>query len=363
MPSSNDMKMPSRSQFSRIDTLKLKSQIFRKVGRRKAEQYFCNLKKLLNLKLSRLEFEKLLYSTIGKENVALHNLLIKSILTNACLTHGPLSKQTTTGQSRNTKMSSGQFGDTFPVSPRKGRSINSRDRRFSDRPSPLGPHGKIPNGNCQEVTHSCDIQRSKEQQSAPEVISIGSKALLEVTSVEDGEEVEQVRGSPGVQSRSPITAPLGLSFGSISRKALYKGPAAILSLSKPHTLETCHTSYELPDIRALKKRLEAKLEHHGLSISVDCVNLLNHGLDEYLKRLIRPSVDLARSRCNSGNMSRVNDNFDSNMKGIWLTEHVQKAHQSHSASLLDFKVAMESNPQLLGGDWPTQLEKICSFIG
>lgn len=354
--------MHSRSQFSRIDTLELKSQIFRKLGRQKAENYFYNLKKLLNLKLSKLEFEKLLYSTIGKENLALHNLFIRSILTNACLSHGPPSKQTTTGHSRNTKMSNGHFGDFFPVSPRKGRSVNSRDRRFTDRPSPLGPHGKIPNVNVQEVTNSCDLQRSREQQSAPEVISIGSKALLEVVSVEDGEEVEQVRGSPGVQSRSPVTAPFGLSFGSLPRKTFYNGPAAVFSLSKPNASETCHTSCELPDAKTLRKRLEAKLEDQGLRISVDSVNLLNHGLDAYLKRLIKPCMDLARSRCSNDSLYRTNGNFNCNVNGIWHDEHAQRAHQPHSASLLDLQVAMESNHQLLGGDWPIQLEKICSFI-
>lgn len=353
--------MAPRSHYSRIDTLELKSQIFRKVGRQRAEKYFYNLQKLLNLKLSRLEFEKSLYSTIGKENVALHNLLIKSILTNACLSHGPPSKQTTTGHSRNTKTSSGHFKDMFPVSPRKGRSVNSRDRKFSDRPSPLGPHGKISNGHFQEVTNSCDPQRSRDQQSAPEVISIGSKALLEVASVEDGEEVEQVRGSPGVQSRSPVTAPFGLNFGCLPHRTLYSASTAVSSLSKLGSTGTCYSSCELPDTRFLRKRLEAKLENQGLSVSMDCVNLLNHGLDAYLKRLIRPSLDLARSRCSSKSIKQANDNFNCSTNGVWCAEHEQKANQSHAASLLDFQVAMESNPQLLGGDWPVQLEKICSF--
>ncbi|ONK64772.1 uncharacterized protein A4U43_C07F29750 [Asparagus officinalis] len=354
--------MPSRSQFSRIDTQELKSQIFRKLGRQKAENYFYYLKKLLNLKLSKLEFEKLMHSTIGKENLSLHNVFIKSILTNACLSHGPPNRQTTTGHSRNNKMSNGQIGVMFPMSPRKGRSVTSRDRRLSDRPSPLGPHGKVASGNAQEVTNSCDPQRSREQ-TAPEVISIGSKALLEVVSVEDGEEVEQVRGSPGVQSRSPVTAPFGLSFGSLPRKSLHNGSAAVFRLSKPNSSEMCHTSYELPDTSSLRKHLEAKLEHQGLNISVDCVNLLNNGLDAYLKRLISPCVDLVRSRSSDVIMDRQNVNFKRNMNAVLHEEHGQRAQQSHTASLLDFQVAMESNPQLLGGDWPIQLEKICSFLG
>ncbi|KAJ6805479.1 uncharacterized protein M6B38_152395 [Iris pallida] len=353
--------MPSRPQFPRIDTKELKTKIFKKLGRQKAEKYFHNLNRLLNLKLSKLEFEKFCYNIFGRENLALHNLFIKSILSNACLSHGPPSKQTATGHSRNTKASNGHFGNMFPLSPQKGRSVNSRDRRFTDRLSPLGPHGKVHSGNAQEVTNSCDIQRSRGQQSAPELISIGSKAFLEVGSVEDGEEVEQVRGSPGVQSRSPVTAPLGLSFGSLPRKALHNGSSASFGFPKPNIPETCSRSYELPDTRALMKRLEGKLEHEGLGLSVDCVNLLNHGLDAYLKRLMRPCIELARSRCTNNQIRQVNGNSNNGTNGMWHEEHVQISNQGFSASLLDFQVAMDLNRQLLGGHWPIQLEKICSY--
>ncbi|XP_073107247.1 uncharacterized protein [Elaeis guineensis] len=132
--------MPSHQQYSRVDTMELKSQLFKKIGRQKAEKYFYNLKRLLNLKLSKLEFDKLRYSTIGKENIALHSMLICSILGNACLALGPPSKETVTGNSRTSKLSS--FGDTFPTSPRRGRSICSRDRRC--RPSTLNLVSIIP---------------------------------------------------------------------------------------------------------------------------------------------------------------------------------------------------------------------------
>ncbi|KAL0929215.1 hypothetical protein M5K25_001159 [Dendrobium thyrsiflorum] len=100
------------------------------------------------------------------------------------------SRHATTGNSQSTITSNGQFNDILPVSPRKNRSITIRDRRLNDHPSPLGPHRKMPSGNVMEFSNSCDVQRSREKQSAPELISIGSKALLEVVSMEDVEEVE-----------------------------------------------------------------------------------------------------------------------------------------------------------------------------
>ncbi|KAG0464968.1 hypothetical protein HPP92_019132 [Vanilla planifolia] len=216
-------------------------------------------------------------------------------------------------------------------------------------------------GHVTEVTNSCDVQRSRDRQSAPELISIGSKALLEVASVEDGEEVEQVRASPSVQSRSPIRAPLGIgrndrghsyrdshsSFASVQRSAKFEVP------------EYCQNSYVLPDLVSLQKRLERKLETQGLSLSVDYVNLLGNALDAQLKRIIKPCLELAKSRCD---LSRKSGNFGHGMNGSWNEEDMQKSSFCHAASLTDFKVAMQSNPYLLGVDWPVQLEKICTYV-
>ncbi|CAL9097427.1 unnamed protein product [Musa acuminata var. zebrina] len=351
--------MSSCRQFSRIDTAELKSQLFKKLGRQKAERYFYNLKRLLSLKLSKLAFEKLCYGIIGKENLALHNLFIRSILSNACLALAPPSRETITGNSRTSKMSS--FGETFPTSPRRGRSINSRDRRLGDRASLLGPYGKIPPGHVQEVTNSCDLQRSREQQSAPELISIGSKALA---SVEDGEEVEQFRHSPSVQSRSPLRPPLGIPMaaGDLPRKSYRSGFASSFRHVQSNMIVGCHRTFQLPDTRTLMGWLERKLEAEGFGLSIDCANVLNHGLDALLRRLIKPCIDLARARHSSIRMTRANGNIFPNTKGLWQLDQVQTSNESSHSSLLDFRLAMESNPELLGGDWPQQLEKICLHL-
>ncbi|XP_073006334.1 uncharacterized protein [Typha latifolia] len=351
--------MPSCRQFTPVDLVELKSQLFKKLGRQKAEKYFYYLKRLMSLKLSKLEFDKLCYSTIGKENIALHNLFIRSILANACFGVGPPSKQTATGHSRTSKISSGQLGDAFPASPRRGRSITSRHRKIGDRPSPLGPNGKVPPGPMQEVTNSCDMQRSRDQQSAPELISIGSKAPLEVASVEDGEEVEQVRGSPCVQSRSPIRAPLGIPkfVGALPRKPTRCDSAAGFHLLRSSVPQSCCSTSELPDSRSLCKQLERKFEAEGLGVSLECANVLNFGLDAFLRRLIRPCMDLGKARCTNRRTPRANGMIMGGMNGVLQDRHVG-LNQCYHASLQDFQVAMESKPQLLGGDWPVQLEKI-----
>ncbi|GMJ05587.1 hypothetical protein like AT4G33890 [Hibiscus trionum] len=324
---------------ARIDTLELRSLIVRKLGDQSAEKYFDQLRKLFDLKIEKSEFDKSCIKVIGRENLPLHNRLIRSILKNACVSKVPPLKtirkvgcnlQVGNGYQRNCLQP--LYGDAFPPSPRKGRSPVNRDRKFRDRPSPLGPLGKTQSVVCEE-----SLSKAQEQ-SATELLSLGSKPP-NVASVEDGEEVEQVAGSPAVQSRSPVTAPLGISinFGG-ARKAL---PNAF-SYNNNYHPETCQTKGELLDTRSLRSRLQKKLETEGISVPLDCVNLLNNGLDAYMKRLLEAPVRLAaalRSR-------RLPRNY------------LQQSERSFYVSMPDFRAAMEMNPQVLGEDWPMQLEKI-----
>ncbi|KAI8027253.1 5'-3' exoribonuclease 4 [Camellia lanceoleosa] len=57
--------------------------------------------------------------------------------------------------------------DVFPQSPRKGRTPNLRDRKFKDRPSSLGPHGKIHSVGCED-----SVPKIQERQSATEMLSL-----------------------------------------------------------------------------------------------------------------------------------------------------------------------------------------------
>lgn len=109
-------------------------------------------------------------------------------------------------------------------------------------------------------------------------------------------------------------------------------------------------------------------------MTVDCANVLNHGLDSYMKGLIRSCVELVGAR--SGHelakqntekhkacMKRINGvrpgyQFRTRSGGRPL--EANKHRIQSPISLQDFRVAMELNPWKLGEDWPLLLEKICA---
>lgn len=349
-----EIKMPVNGHFSRLDTLELKNEIVRKIGRPKAAKYFYFLNRFLSFKLSKSDLIKICIGTIGKENIALHNRLLRASLKNADHSETPPSKESKTNDSLNSKVSNGcqrsslqsLCRDVFPQSPRKGRTPILRDRKFRDRPSPLGPHGKIHNFGEESVP------KIQEQQSATELVSLGSRPPAEANSVEDGEEVEQAAGSASIRSRSPVRAPLGISIN-------MKGPKKLLCNGSASALytETCQNVGELPDTSTLRNRLEKKLEMEGFEASEDFVNLLNNGVDVFLKRLIKPCLELASSRFGHKHPSQGRGPAVSGLNGTY--RYGNKPSGSVPASILDFRVAMELNPQILGENWPIHMEKIC----
>lgn len=306
--------MPAVRRFSRTDTHELKARIEKKLGSQKAEKYFNLLTKYLSLKLKKLEFDKLCVSLIGRENVRLHNELIIAIVKNATVSKtppqkhvksdGPVTLRAPNGTNSRTGLQS-LCRDAFPPSPKKGRTPNLRERKINNRPVPITFNEKT-------------TKVQEQQQSATELVSLRSKPPVEVNSVEDGEEVEQDAISPGVYSRSPVRAPLGINIHSKeTRKVLCS------SSDSAYYTDTCHYSGHLPATNLLNNRLKHSLKTEGLDISTDCVNLLNNGLDCFLKRVIKPSLELTRSRSS------------------------QRAGMS-STSMLDFRVATEINPTILG---------------
>ncbi|KAK9749568.1 hypothetical protein RND81_02G135100 [Saponaria officinalis] len=313
-----ELKMSRDRHFTRIDILDIKIQIEKKLGTQKSRIYFGLLDSFFSFKLNKSEFDKSCVAAIGRENICLHNRLIRSILKNAFHSKTPppngsnkvenlVNNKVSKGYQRNCIQS--LCRDVFPQSPRKGRTVGFRDRKAKDRPSPLGPHGK-PN----VVAPNMDLG-----QSPTELLSLGSRPV-EVNSVEDGEEVDQAAVSPGIHSWNPVTAPLGIPWNGYGNRKVFS------QLSSKVHVETCLGNGELPDTGSLKRQLDQKLEKDGMKVSVDCVNLLNNGLDTFLKRLIKPSLELASSRV---------------------------------GTLLDFRTALELEPQVLGEDWPVQLEKVC----
>ncbi|KAL2528356.1 hypothetical protein Fot_20957 [Forsythia ovata] len=170
--------MPGDRHCPRIDIYGLKLHIEQKLGGEKAEKYFNLLNRYLSLKLSKPEFNKLCIGLLGREDISLHNGLIRAIIKNACVAKIPPPKHGKLEASLNVKRPNGYqrsslqslCRDVFPQSPRKGRTPTLRDRKFRDRLSPLGPHGKANNVACED-----SVPKVREQQSATELLSLGSK--------------------------------------------------------------------------------------------------------------------------------------------------------------------------------------------
>ncbi|KAJ0077336.1 hypothetical protein Patl1_35334 [Pistacia atlantica] len=158
------------------------------------------------------------------------------------------------------------------------------------------------------------VSKAQEQQSATELLSLGSRPPVEVISVEDGEEVEQAAGSPSVQSRSPVTAPLGIFVWNESWRW-----------------------------RELVSRWTV-------------LTLLNNGLDVYLKRLIGPCIGLARPGYQKEHLEPQIGRLIPSFNGM---RYMQRPTRSKFASMLDFRTAMELDPKVLGEDWAIQRERIC----
>lgn len=408
-------------QLSRIDLGDLRAQLVKRIGAERSKRYFYFLNKLLSQKLSKKEFDKLCHRVLGSENLPLHNHFILSILKNACQAKIPppvhSSGPTKPGvQAANSSPSREdgheQSGNLFPnqnvpvwsngvlpVSPRKGRSA-IRERKLRDRPSPLGPNGKVDsvshpstgsedggskiimeNGDANPFDYQRPMQHLQPVAELPERERDGavrrptgkpqmlSKDQANLSVIEDGEEVEQSNGLSF--SKSPLLAPLGIPLYSASvggaRKAIPVGSSS--------DFVGYYDSGGLSDTETLRNRMEQIAAAQGLGgVSMECANMLNNVLDVYLKRLIKSCVELVGARSalepkkNAAQKQQIQGKV---INGMWPSNHshmqgsngplevLQEQRAQRSISLLDFKVAMELNPQQLGEDWPLLLEKIC----
>ncbi|KAL5699412.1 hypothetical protein ACHQM5_030321 [Ranunculus cassubicifolius] len=422
------MQAPQQQQ-SRINLTDLKTQIVKKLGPDRSKRYFYFLNRLLSQKISKGEFDKLCLRILGRENLALHNQLVRSILKNACHAKVPpavcqkeaTQKSTATitkksplsedgyRESGPSTLTAGQSshiwsnGNALPLSPRRCRSGLRRDR-----PSPLGLNGKTyihsattPEDGSEKVTAEngdlrvYDIQRSvhhhqifteqpenekdpflqrpnkkqRTKKSPDDPFFTPSKEPVERHFVDDWEMVQQ--GGNSGSARSPLRAPLGIPFCSASvggsRKALPTTNISSFAISSDSGM--------LFDTGTLRRRMEQIVGAQGLEgVSVDCANLLNNGLDVYLKRLIRSCIELVGSRSGPEPAllsANKHPPYRKPMNGLKPEYQLQMQSSSGPSgciqelstrcpiSLLDLKVAMELNPQQLGEDWPLLLEKIC----
>ncbi|CAL5350406.1 unnamed protein product [Camellia sinensis] len=289
-------------------------------------------------------------------------------------------------------------GVVLPVSPRKGRSA-IRGRKFSEQPSPLGPNGKadsasypsmatedsfvktvMENGNLVPCDYRRSVQhiqglaehpdngRPRISKSIDAPFSLHSKDQTEADVGEDDEEVEHA--SHLNISRSPLHAPLGIPFCSASVGGARK---ALPSVSTSNVI-SYFDGGGLSDKETLRKRMEQIALVQGLGgVSMDSANMLNNMLDVYLTQLIGSCVELVglTAGYELKRLPAHKHQIQSKLSnGMWPCNHLhmqssgapQEAMEEQrphcSISLLDFKVAMELNPQQLGEDWPLLLEKI-----
>ncbi|KAG1331903.1 hypothetical protein COCNU_02G018710 [Cocos nucifera] len=411
---------PPPTQHSRTNLGDLKSQIANRLGPERAQRYFSYLNRLLSQKLSKPEFNMLCLLTLGRENLPLHNQLIRSILKNACqakipppVVHDKGTLKPVGAVAKKSPQIDESFnsfpaaippapiwsnGDILPSSPRKFRSI-IRDRKIKD-PSPLGPNGRaeiaahqfsVPpdEDNVQENgdLNSCDSKRPwQHQQGGPaeqpakrprtesekpsplDQDSVYSKGLAEVIFIDHREDLEH-RDDLNL-ARGPLQAPLGIPFCPAS-----VGGARRSLLLAAGGFSSSYDCGELYHSEVLKKRMEKIAGAQGLGgVTMDCANLLNNGLDAYLKQLIKSCAELVGARKGHEPIKHLvckQQPHGKPINGVWLRDHMQgqsiggrleSAHglKNHSTvSLQDFRVAMELNPQQLGEDWPLLLEKIC----
>lgn len=115
---------------------------------------------------------------------------------------------------------------------------------------------------------------------------------------------------------------------------------------------SCYDSGHLLDTCSLCEGLQRWLSNDGIGVTVQGVDALNHGLDQFLRRLIRPCVDLSRVRSSGRRISKINGNFAGRMSGL------QQPNLGHCTTLQDLVVVVRSDPHLLGTNCPTQIEKI-----
>ncbi|XWS12252.1 hypothetical protein CRYUN_Cryun37aG0073600 [Craigia yunnanensis] len=370
--------MQPPNQHLRINLIELKAQLIKRLGPERSKQYFHYLNKLLSLKLSKVEFNKVCFRVLGRENVRLHNLLICSILKNACKAKVPPPPVTS--------HDSQQSGDVL-LSPQKATIASTRlnakvnsashestitndivlseneDLTSHDTWKPVQHHqevlGKADNRRDVLLTDPEKLPLTKGSVGA--FLSEDSRDQSEVLVVEDGKES---------CARSSLQAPLGIPLfsGSIS------GAQRALPYARSAQYAKSCDIGGLLDSEMLRERMQQIAALEGLGgVSVDCANILNNGLDVYLKRLIRMSIELVGTRhgCNLRENNTVkHHSYGKLANGVsashhnqvqnscWDLEGIDEQKSYKLISLLDFKVAMQLNPQKLGEDWPVLLEKI-----
>ncbi|CAA0811224.1 Unknown protein [Striga hermonthica] len=363
-------------QHSRVNLTELKAQIAKKVGAGGSKQYFYYLNRFLSLKLNKSDFDDLCLKILGRENIPLHNQLIRSILINATTSKTPppatkdaVSKPgicTSGKDSDNNHIPNGSHhantaqpssfangGDMLlPISPKKART-GLRERKSGDRKSTLGFNGKT----------NFAPQPPNDFNAVPENLSV----LRRCTGANRSLNLEDEKETSSLPT-SPIRAPLGVPFCSVSAGGAARRAAGG---SSGGYMGSFFSDGILSDSVSLRERMEHIALGNGLEgVSLDSADLLNRGLNLYMKRLISSCIELVGSRQGHEVTQNKQHGYPKPVNGVrpgyknlvhssGKLSEVQEQRNHCPISLRDFRVAMEMDPRNLGEDWPLLMEKIC----
>ncbi|XP_062183898.1 uncharacterized protein LOC133887898 [Phragmites australis] len=369
-----------QQQNGRIDLRVLKAQIEKRLGPDRSRLYFGYLNGYLSQRLSKPDFDKLCLQTLGRENLQLHNRLTRSILYNVYQAKCPPPSADVGRPVVASAKKVSQAAEVF-------NTCNGDARLLYN----MGSNGRVEAAvNHIKVTHGVSA--------AAENGSLSSLELKRSVHFEQCEPAEPLAKRPRVEKlppdnmllrrrsmssgadrsaemlKSPVRAPLGIPYCSASVGGARKLPPPTISAGEDH-FNSCLEHGGLFSSELLHRRMEKTAETLGLAgLTMDCAELLNSGLDKYLKNLIRSSVELIGASVQRDARKGTpykQQAYGKQINGVWLANHVNmqsgsgpsgatnEIRSNHLVSINDFKVAMQLNPQQLGEDWPVLLEKIC----
>lgn len=381
-PSLQPLASPAVGQSIRIDVREIKSKIFKRIGPERARKYFQHLERFLSSRLSKNEFEKLCLVALGRENLPLHNHLIRSILHNASRACGPpvindpklVRGATTSGHAIVPPV--WDNGGAVNLNAKENKPLSRRENVLTQKSS-LNHCETIMLEN--GVHHLSDLKRCTQFKKSDHVeplikrprvekelfslhSSLYSNGSAKVSRENLGQEIVH-------QSQGPVQAPLGIQLRP-DNFGVAQIPLPLSSVSSNDTSDTCIEVGELCETSSVKKRMDKMAGASGLEgVSIECANLLNNGIDVFVKQLIGSCVELVRARSQHSKLRHEalkQQLCRKLINGVSVHTHVSGQSsiippETNSISMQDLKAVIELNPCLLGINGSLLLEKINSY--
>jgi hypothetical protein len=384
-PASSLQPLPSSAvgQSTYIDLRGIQSNIVKRVGPVRAKKYFQHLERFLSSRLSKDEFDKLCLGALGRENRTLHNHLIRSILHNASQACGP-PVINDPKLVRDAPSSGHALG---PPVWDNGVALNQNDKEnmsLSRREGALTRKSLLNHGEAiireNGGSHLSDLRSYSQLEQNEHVEPLVKRLRVEKEPFSLHDSVHsngpsslpyrENRGQHNLHhSQGPVQAPLGIQLHHTCFSRSQK-PLSLASVTQNDTADPCIELGELCDTLSVKKRMDTMAEAEGLEgVSMECADLLNNGIDVFMKQLIGPCIELVRARSQHVKLRHAalkQQLCRKLINGVSLQNHIAGQGgnipvEVNSISMQDLKVAMELNPRLLGLNASLLLQKINSY--